>query len=329
MGAGADRPFLAVQLEPQWGFGWDDYTAITAAAETSDWDALWVSDHILWAPDSVDRDCYEAWTLLASLAAISDRLRLGTLVTCNSYRHPSLLAKQVAQIDAMSGGRIDFGIGAGWKEEEYRAYGYEFPGIGTRQSQMAEAIDLTRALWQDDYADFEGRHYRVEQAVCSPKPAQSPMPVWIGGHGDNLLRIVAEKADGWNMVFGRSLEELAGRHAVLDQHCADIGRDPATVQRSVFLFCCLLGSDAEREALLAEQVDRLGPVAERFMGAGLAANTVGSPERVAEGLQAHLDLGFGGLHLLFPYGHEVEQIGRFAEEVFDHLAVAGAANKTV
>ena len=136
-----------------------------------------------------------------------------------------------------------------------------------------------------------------------------------------ILRIVAEKADGWNMVFGRSLEELADRHAVLDRHCADIGRDPAGVKRSVFLFCCLVDSEAERDTLAAEQLGRLGPVAERFMGAGKAANTIGAAEQVAAGLQAHLDLGFGGLHLLFPYGHEVEQIERFAAEVFDHLEV--------
>lgn len=319
------RPFLAVQLEPQWGFAWPDYTAIADAAESNGWDALWVSDHILWAPDSTDRDCYEAWTLLASLAATTSTLRLGTLVTCNSYRHPSLLAKQVAQIDVVSGGRVDFGVGAGWKEEEYRAYGYDFPGIGTRQAQMSEAIDLTRALWTEDYADFDGRHYRVERAVCSPKPVQAPMPVWIGGHGDNLLRIVAERGDGWNMVFGRSLEELADRHAVLDRHCVGVGRDPSDVDRSVFLYCCLLESESERDALVSEQRGRLGPAAERFMEAGVAANTVGSAEAVAAGLQAHLDLGFGGLHLLFPYGHEVEQIGRFAAEVFDHLDVSGQA----
>ncbi len=315
------RPNLAVQIEPQWGFAYEDMAAIAGAAEQSGWDALWVSDHLLWDEQATDRNCYEAWTLLAALAVATSSLRLGTLVTCNSYRHPSLLAKMAAGIDCISGGRVDFGIGAGWKEEEYRAYGYAFPGIGTRQAQMSEAIDLTRLLWSEPYADFNGKHYQLERAVCAPKPVQAPMPVWVGGHGDKLLRIVAEKADGWNMVFGRSLEELAGRHAVLDQHLADLGRDPGSLKRSVFLFTAIVDSDAEREALAAEQRARLGAVADRFMAAGQAAGLIGSADQVVAGLAAHLALGFGGLHLLFPYGREIAQIERFSVDVNPHLSI--------
>ncbi len=306
---------LAVQIEPQWGFNYDEVAAVAAATEQAGWDALWVSDHILWDADSAERNCYEAWTLLSALAVATDRLRLGTLVTCNSYRHPSLLAKMAAGIDAISNGRIDFGIGAGWKEEEYRSYGYEFPSIGVRQRQMSEAIDLTRLLWTEPKADYSGEHYRLEQAVCAPKPVQSPMPIWIGGHGDNLLRIVAEKGDGWNMVFGRTLDELKARHQVLDRHCADLGRDPASIERSVFLFTALVDSESDIDALEADLTRRLGPAGKMFMGAGKAAGLIGAADAVAASLQAHLDLGFGGLHLLFPYGHEIEQIHRFETEV--------------
>lgn len=307
---------LAVQIEPQWGFSYDEMAAVAAATETVGWDALWVSDHILWDADATERNCFEAWTLLAALAATTETLRLGTLVTCNSYRHPSLLAKMAAGIDVISGGRVDFGIGAGWKEEEYRAYGYDFPGIGTRQRQMSEAIDLTRLLWSEPYADFAGEHYRLERAVCAPKPTQSPMPIWIGGHGDNLLRIVAEKGDGWNMVFGRTLEQLADRHAVLDRHCEAIDRDPASVMRSVFLFTAICDTEADVVALEADLVSRLGPSGKMFMKAGAAAGVVGPADQVASSLADHLALGFDGLHLLFPYGHEVEQIQRFAADVF-------------
>lgn len=306
---------VAVQIEPQWGFSYDEIAAVAAATEAAGWDGLWVSDHILWDAESTDRNCFEAWTLLSALAASTSTIRLGTLVTCNSYRPPSLLAKMVAGIDVISGGRVDFGIGAGWKEEEYRAYGYDFPGIGTRQRQMVEAIELTRLLWTEPYADYEGEHYRLERAVCAPKPVQSPMPIWVGGHGDNLLRIVAEQADGWNMVFGRSLDELRDRHAVLDRACADVGRDPASVMRSVFLFTAVADDEAEVEAIRTDQGRRLGPVADRFMGAGLAAGLIGPPDQVAASLAAHVELGFGQLHLLFPYGHEVAQIERYAEEV--------------
>ncbi len=307
---------IAIQIEPQWGFGFDEIAAIAAATEGAGWDALWVSDHILWDTDSTDRNCFEAWTLLSALAMTTSTLRLGTLVTCNSYRHPSLLAKAVAGLDVISGGRIDFGLGAGWKEEEYRAYGYDFPGIGTRQRQMSEAIEVTRLLWTEPYADFSGQHYRLEQAVCAPKPAQSPMPIWVGGHGDNLLRIVAENADGWNMVFGRSLEELRDRHAVLDDHCAAIGREPGSIRRSVFLFTAIVDDPTELEALESDLGRRLGPVADRFMAAGKAAGLIGPADQVATSLAAHVDLGFDQLHLLFPYGREIEQIEQFASEVF-------------
>ena len=306
---------MAVQIEPQWGFSYDEIATIAAATETAGWDALWVSDHILWDGESTDRNCFEAWTLLSALAASTATLRLGTLVTCNSYRHPTLLAKMVAGVDVISQGRVDFGIGAGWKEEEYRAYGYDFPGIGTRQRQMVEAVDLTRLLWTEPYADFAGEHYRLERAVCAPKPVQSPMPIWIGGHGDNLLRIVAEKADGWNMVFGRSLDELRDRHAVLDRHCAAVGRDPGSIRRSVFLFTVVADDPAEVDAIRADLGRRLGPAAERFMAAGDAAGLIGRPDQVAASLAAHVDLGFDQLHLLFPYGHEIAQIERFANEV--------------
>jgi F420-dependent oxidoreductase-like protein len=312
-------PRFAVQIEPQWGFAYDEMAAIAAAAEGSGWDALWVSDHLLWDDTSTDRNCYEAWTLLAALAVATSSLRLGTLVTCNSYRHPALLAKAAAGIDSLSGGRVDFGIGAGWKEEEYRAYGYDFPSIGTRQRQMSEAIDLTRLLWSEPYATYEGRHYRLERAVCAPKPAQSPMPIWIGGQGDQLLRIVAEKGDGWNMVFGRTLDELRDRHTTLNRHCVNLGRDPASVARSVFLFTAVVDAQAETEALHTDLRARLGPVADRFMAGGMANGLIGSAATVTAALADHLALGFGGLHLLFPYGHEIEQIERFSREVLPAL----------
>lgn len=312
-------PKIAIQIEPMWGFEFREIRTIAEACERSGWDALWVSDHIFLGGDAVDRNCYEAWTLLAALAPVTNTLRLGTLVTCNSYRHPALLAKMAAGIDDMTGGRLDFGIGAGWKQDEYQAYGYDFPGIGTRQAQMSEAIDLSRLLWTEPYADFEGRHYTLDRAVCAPKPVQSPLPVWVGGHGDNLLRIVAEKADGWNMVFGRTLDELRDRHAVLDRHCGELGRDPASIDRSVFLFTALADDDAELEALTADQIDRLGPMAERFIGAGRSAGLVGAADEVAASLRDHLATGFGGLHLLFPRGHTVELIERYSAEVLPLL----------
>jgi F420-dependent oxidoreductase-like protein len=310
---------VAVQIEPQFGYGFDEIAAIAGAAEDAGWSGLWVSDHLLWDMQSTERNCFEAWTLLAALATTTSTLRLGTLVTCNSYRHPSLLAKMAAGIDVISQGRVDFGLGAGWKEEEYRAYGYPFPPIQVRHAQLAEACGLIRLLWTAPVADFAGEHYVVDRAVCAPKPAQEPMPLWVGGHGDRLLRIVAEHADGWNMVFGRTLQELRDRHSVLDRHCEDLDRDPATVARSVFLFTALVENDRELEHLGAQQEARFGPTGRRFLQSGRQAGLVGGAEQVAASLAAHLELGFSGLHLLFPYGSEVEMVARYTEAVLSHL----------
>lgn len=306
---------LAVQLEPHWGFSYADVAAIAATAEGNGFDALWVSDHLAWDDDSVDRNCYEAWTLLAALAPVTTALRLGTLVTCASYRHPALLAKAVAGVDAMTGGRIDFGIGAGWKDTEYRAYGYPFPDIRTRQDQMVEAIQVARLLWSEDRATFEGRYHRLDAAVCAPKPVQTPLPVWIGGSGDRLLRLVAEHGDGWNVVFGPTLAHLAQRHAALDRACAERGRDPASVRRSVLLYAAVLEPGEDEAPLMAQQERLLGPAGGRSFAEGRAAGLIGPAEQVAEGLRAHAAVGFDGLHLLFPYGQETEQIQRVAASV--------------
>ncbi len=310
---------ITLQLEPMWGFQFDEIAEIAFALEARDWDGLSVSDHIFWSRNGVDRNCFEAWTLLAALASITSTVRLSTLVTANSYRQPSLLAKMAAGIDNICDGRLDFGIGAGWKQDEYEAYGYPFPGIGTRQAQMSEAIDLTRLLWTEDKANFDGKHYQLVDAVSAPKPVQSTIPIWIGGHGDNLLKIVAAKADGWNMVFGRSLDELRDRHAALDRACVDCDRDPASVDRSVFLFTAIADSDAEIDAITADLDAKIEGAGSRFVAAAKSAGLIGPAEQVVEALQAHVATGFGGLHLLFPYGHEINLIERYTAEVLHHL----------
>ena len=311
---------ITLQLEPMWGFQFDEIAEIASALEASDWDGLSVSDHIFWNRESIDRNCFEAWTLLAALAPITSTLRLSTLVTATSYRQPSLLAKMAAGIDNICGGRLDFGIGAGWKEDEYEAYGYPFPGIGTRQAQMSEAIDLTRLMWTEAKANFDGKHYQLVDAVSAPKPVQPTIPIWVGGHGDNLLKIVAAKADGWNMVFGRSLDELRDRHAALDRACADIGRDPASVERSVFLFTAIADNAAEVDAISADLDAKLDGAGARFVKAARSVGLIGPAEQVVEALQAHIATGFGGLHLLFPYGQEIEMVERYTAEVVPPLS---------
>src|SRR5439155_17298763 len=167
-------------------------------AETSGFASFWVSDHFFGGPGGTpDRNCLEAWTLLAALARDTTTIRLGVLVAAVQYRNPALQAKMAASVDHISGGRLEFGVGAGWKEDEYRAYGYDFPSPGDRVDQLREAIEITERLWKDDRATFHGKHYRIDDAVCAPKPTQRPRPpVWIGGAGPRVMRLAARYADG-------------------------------------------------------------------------------------------------------------------------------------
>src|SRR5574337_484768 len=150
---------FGVQIEPQFGFSFDDIKDIAHDAERLGADALWVSDHLFLNDTSAAMDCLEAWTLLAALTQVTTRIRLGTLVTCQSYRNPALLAKMAADVDVLSGGRLDVGIGAGWKELEYRAYGYDFPAPGIRVDQLVDTIEICLRMWTEEKASYRGKHY--------------------------------------------------------------------------------------------------------------------------------------------------------------------------
>jgi F420-dependent oxidoreductase-like protein len=244
---------FGVQIEPQFGFTFDEVVDIARSAEQTACHALWSSDHLLWDAHSEQRNCFEAWTLLTALASCTTTLRLGTLVTCNSYRHPSILAKTAACLDSISKGRIDCGIGAGWKEIEYRAYGIPFPPMGVRMAQLGEAVQVIKQLWSHDRVSFQGQYYQLDAATCRPKPVQPTLPLWIGGQGEKkLLRLVAEAADGWNMVMGSSLEQVRHKLDVLQQHCDAVRRDMASIDKSLFIMTYLFDSEADDQRLLAQ-----------------------------------------------------------------------------
>jgi F420-dependent oxidoreductase-like protein len=191
---------LGVIVSPAAGFSYEEIVGIARATEQKGLESFWVSDHFFGGAGFPDRDCLEAWTLLAALARDTKRIRLGCLVTAAQYRNPALLAKIVAGVDQMSGGRVEFGIGAGWKENEYKAYGIPFDEPGARVTQMNETIKICVALWTQERATFKGKHYRVEDAVCAPKPKQRPHPpIWIGGRGPSVMRAAARLADGFDI----------------------------------------------------------------------------------------------------------------------------------
>jgi F420-dependent oxidoreductase-like protein len=199
----------------------------------------WLYDHFMAIdPQHLNSDptgpCLEGWTLLAAFAARTERLRVGLMVTGNTYRHPAVLANMGATVDIISNGRLDFGIGAGWNELEHSTYGIPLYPPGERIRRLGEACEVIRRLWTEPVATFDGHYYQLTDARCEPKPVQKPYPPFVlGGGGEQLtLRVVAQYADIWNLP-GVPVEEFRHKSKVLDQHCAAIGRDPATIERSI------------------------------------------------------------------------------------------------
>jgi F420-dependent oxidoreductase-like protein len=210
------------------------YQAVWRIADEAGFDHCWCMDHFATLGPRDDGPIFEAWALLAAMAAATSRTRVGCAVTGNTYRHPAVLAKAAVTVDHLSGGRLEFGIGAGWAENEHTMLGLPFGTAGDRADRLEEACQVIRSLWTQELTSFAGRHYQLTGAVAEPKPVQQPHPpIWIGGAGRRrTLRIAAQHASVWNAPGG-SPEEVADLSGVLDRHCADIGRDPSEIRRSV------------------------------------------------------------------------------------------------
>jgi len=194
----------------------------------------WAFDHFIpLGPDPTGPQL-EGWTLLGALAARTERLRLGLMVTGNTYRHPAILANIATTVDIISNGRLDFGIGAGWNEQEHTMYGIPLYTTGERIRRMGEACEVIKLLWTETVANFDGKYYQLKDARCEPKPVQKPYPPFvIGGSGEQLtLRIVAQYANTWNFVGG-PVDMFRHKIEVLERHCAAVGRDPNTIERSI------------------------------------------------------------------------------------------------
>lgn len=310
---------FGVQIETQFGFSFDDVRAIARDAEENGFETLWVCDHFFLNTTSTTTNCLEAWTLLAALAQTTSRLRLGTLVSCQSYRNPALLAKTAASVDHMSGGRLEFGIGAGWKEIEYRAYGYDFPAPGIRVDQLVDTIEICKRMWTEEKATYRGKHYRIEDAQCAPKPTQKPLPMWVAGEKPRLMRIVARYADAVNVGGFPSPERYAESMRSLEAACRKIGRDPRSIVRSHFTFALVAETQARVDELVAEHAARAKLSADEWLGRR-AHVPIGTPERVVERLRAYEALGVSYVIPVFPYGHERESIRIFGERVIPALA---------
>jgi F420-dependent oxidoreductase-like protein len=223
---------LGIKFTPQ-NCTIEDLRSIWRVADEAGFEHLWGFDHLNPIVTGLEGDAFEGMTLLAAMAEATSRVRIGLMVAGNTYRHPAVLAKMATTIDHLSGGRLEFGLGASGAEIEHTMFGIPFQPAAERVRRLGEALTVCRILWTEPSASFDGRYYTLRDAVSNPKPLQRPHPpIWIGGGGEQLtLRVVAEHADVWNVVG--SLEEAVHKSSVLDQHCAAIGRDPTTVKRSV------------------------------------------------------------------------------------------------
>jgi F420-dependent oxidoreductase-like protein len=297
---------LGVQIEPQFGFSYADVVGIAREAETAGVRALWVSDHLFLGADAVATDCLEAWTLLAALAVDTQKIRIGPMVTSQSYRNPALLAKIAAGVDQMSGGRLEFGVGAGWKEVEYRAYGYEFPDAPTRVTQLVETLEICTRLWKEPKASYRGKHYRIEDAVCSPKPLQTPLPIWIGGTKPRVMRIAAKYAHVFNMSNpGQAAESrIAELNEALPAACKAVGRDPATLKRSLFIQVLVAPTRHEIDEIAGELGARTKTSGAEWLKAR-PAMIVGTPDEVRTRLRAIAAGGIDHANVMFPYKFEL------------------------
>ncbi len=272
-----------------------------------EWISIW--DHF-YAADATIRDgtiesgsmCLEAVAAHGALACETSSVRCGSLVYSVGYRHPAVLANAIATIDHLSHGRADLGLGAGWHQAEYAAYGIPFPSAGVRLRQLDEAIQCVRLLLTQETSDFEGEFFRLEGAHCDPKPVQSRLPLWVGGAGEQVtLRIAARHADGWNVPF---LAPDVYRHKVevLEEHCADVGRDPSTIMRSVNLTTAK--DDDELRA-------RFGGTAAYIKRSAL----MGSAQAIADQILLYREAGADGINLGLRAPFDLEALDRFAADV--------------
>ncbi|MFI5587337.1 LLM class flavin-dependent oxidoreductase [Amycolatopsis sp. NPDC051758] len=224
--------------------GYDEILRVWREADTvPEINHAWLFDHLMPIGGDPDGPIFEGWTLLSALAAQTERLRLGLMVTSNRFRPPAVLAKIATTVDIVSGGRLDFGIGAGSRpshplaRREYDGHGLPYHTQDDAVAALAEACTVIRRLWTDDEPfDFDGAHVKLKGAFGNPKPVQRPHPpIMIGGRASATLRVVAEHADEWNIPGGGDINDLVGRSKLLDRYCTEIGRDPATITRSIFL----------------------------------------------------------------------------------------------
>ncbi len=284
------------------------------AAERAGWDSIWIDDHLLADEGDPTDGKLEGWTTLAAIAVLTERVRLGLLVTANTFRPPGLTAKLATTLDHLSNGRAVLGIGGGWFEREHEAFGIDFgSGFGERLDRLDEAVGLIRRLLDGETVTHEGRFYRMDDAMCEPRPVQARLPILIGGSGPNkTLRTTARYADLWN-GYGPP-EAIAATSAILQERCDEIGRPFQAIERTVTLHAVIRDSPAKADLAWAPIARRHG--LEGRVGADGAERGLtvgGSPAEVATFVDGYRRLGVGEVIVVFRDPFDLESIDRIGE----------------
>jgi F420-dependent oxidoreductase-like protein len=293
-----DKPIFGVFMPQGWKMEladvvgdaekWNVAVDVALRAERLGFHSIWLYDHFHNVPRPAHEAVFECWTTMAAISQRTSRIRLGQMVGCNSYRNPSLLAKITSTLDVISAGRLEWGIGAGWYENEYRGYGFEFPKPKDRIGMLRESVEIVKSMWTSAETTYDGKYYKTVRANCDPKPLQMPTPpVWIGGGGEQLtLRVVAEHADCSN--FGGKPDEWARKREILKGHCAAVGRDEAEIRKTwspeVFI------RSTEKELAERTKGGLWGDSVENWRD----NNLVGTPGQVAEKIETYVRLGCSG-----------------------------------
>lgn len=303
---------------------WETMKGLAQHADAGPWESIWVFDHFHTVPAPTDQATHEAWSLMAAFGAVTERIRLGQMCTCMGYRNPTYLAKVAATCDIVSGGRVEMGIGAGWYEHEWLAYGYGFPPARERLRMLDEGVQIMRQAWAKGRASLDGKHYQVDDAIVEPRPLQEGgIPLWIAGGGEQVtLKIAAKYAQYTNFISG----EFAKKSEILKAHCATVGTDFDAITRSTNIHVAIGETEAEVERHLQELKARLEPHVGTEKADGVlewmrGMPSVGTTAQVVDRLGALRDQGMTYAICYFPdAAYSRDTIERFEQEVIPALA---------
>lgn len=311
---GVFLPFYAFKNQKT---GLELYKKIRETAQTCEqlgYHSIWLDDHLMQNNTPI----LECWTTLTALATTTEKIRLGTMVTCNQFRNPALLAKTAATVDNISNGRLELGIGAGVQESEHTAYGYPFPKPKTRIEQLDEATEIIKQLWTHETTTYTGKHYTLKDAVCEPKPIQKPHPpIVIGGGGEKLtLNVTAKHANRFDWGYLQTIEQYKHKLLVLEKHCNSVNRNISEIEKS----CWPMG-----QTFLAKNQNTLEKKLPQWLPKGasekdfMQANFVGTPEDCTKQIQQYIALGVNHFLLFFGDFPDLNGLKLFATEVVPQL----------